>query len=190
MVQHALPPQVWESDDLPEHELSIEESFAHVLGQLMHGHLTASEAVAQWRDLCIDHAKRIQNQISELDPSLRECQDEESRELADEASTWSLVAQMYTRCVLNSISQQYTKQSEYRTLSISNYRLLWALSVFMYPIAVSPAAAMTQQGDRVLWRKGLGPHQDSAKSKDYCRIIYELVRTTLASVALRSLLRG
>lgn len=90
-------PSAWDADKIPGHEISLDESFAQILGQLMTGLLSPEEAVTEWSRACNREATRIYNLSQEFDYPSRALHESEVQELRDERDTWSLMAHMFSR---------------------------------------------------------------------------------------------
>jgi hypothetical protein len=92
-------PAVWQLDDVETHEqeLSINEGFAHVLKLLVAGEMGPEQAVVQWAALCYEHAQNSRALSHSVGYSTAEQQEDESRELYDEANTWLLLKHMFSR---------------------------------------------------------------------------------------------
>lgn len=92
-------PSAWNADGMQDEGCSLDESFAHVLGQHMTGLLTPEEAVTEWGRACDLEARAVYNLSQHYDYPSRVRYEEEARELRDECDTWSLMAHMFSRCV-------------------------------------------------------------------------------------------
>eukprot|EP00892_Ulva_mutabilis_P008350 jgi/Ulvmu1/5888/UM026_0009.1 len=96
MAEVSLP-SAWIADSIPERNASLNECFAHVLGQVMTGLLSPEEAVAEWARACDQEARHIYNISQDYDYPSRVQYEDEMHELRDECDTWSLIAHMFTR---------------------------------------------------------------------------------------------